>query len=176
MDTKPIENKVKKNKKLVTIDLKQFFDDTPIKELDIKDFLYQELLLKEKDFRESLENHDWSQYEDSYLVTYCSTDAIVAPWAYMLVAQYASEYARDVLKGSKEEMLNRRFQMAFDDHDWSQYQDKRVLLKGCSDVKVTEAAYVMATNKLIPYVDRIMYGEACSFVPVYRRPKQKKKK
>lgn len=171
----PLENKVKKNNKLITVDLQQFHDGSEVMELDIKDFLYEELLLKEQDFRDYLENHDWSQYQDAYLATYCSTDAIIAHWAFMLVAQHAAPYAKDVIVGSREDAYYEIFRKNLANHDWSQYQDKRVLFKGCSDVTVPESVYVLATNHVLPYADRIMYGEACSFVPVYRKPKQSKK-
>jgi len=171
----PLENKVKKNTKLITLDLQQFYDGAEIKELDIKDFLYEELLLKEKDYREYLENHDWSQYQDAYLAVYCSTDAILAHWAFMLVAQHAAPYARDVIVGGRDDAYHELFRKKLVEHDWSQYQDKNVILKGCSEVTVPESAYVLATNYLIPYAGKIMYGEACSSVPVYKRPKQKNK-
>lgn len=163
-----IVNKIKKSK-LETIDLQKFYDDTPVKELDIKDFLYQELLLKEKDYREALEIHDWSQYDGSYLAVFCSTDAIVASWAYMLVAQHAHNHADDVFFGNKEDILFELYRRKLDEFDWANYEGKFVLLKGCSDVPVPESVYLWATNKLIKAgVKKLMYGEACSNVPIYR--------
>lgn len=165
-----IVNKVKQSKKLVTLDLQQYFDETPILKLDLKDFLYEGLILKEEDFRNQLEDHDWSQYKDKYLAVYCSTDAIISKWAYMLVAQYAASVAKDVFKGSKEDFIFELYRRNLEDVDWSKYQDKFVILKGCSSKEkpVPESVYLYATNKLVPYVKKLMYGEACSNVPVYR--------
>ncbi|MEX2396359.1 MAG: DUF2480 family protein, partial [Balneolales bacterium] len=98
-------NKVKKSK-LLTLDLQEFYDDTEIVEFDLKDYLYMEFVLKEKDFRAALDEHDWSQYEGKYLTVYCSTDAIIASWAYMLVATHANKHAKDVLFGSRENVLH----------------------------------------------------------------------
>lgn len=165
-----IVNKVKQSNKLVTLDLQQYFDETPILELDLKDFLYEGLILKEEDFRNQLEEHDWSQYKDKYLAVYCSTDAIISKWAYMLVAQYSASFAKDVFKGGKEDFIFELYRRNLEDVDWSKYQDKFVILKGCSSKEkpVPESVYLYATNKLVPYVKKLMYGEACSNVPVYR--------
>lgn len=171
---KPIVNKIKQSKKLVTIDLQQYFDKTPIAELDLKDFLFQELLLKEEDFREALEAHNWQQYEGRYLRVFCSTDAIISKWAYMLVAQHAASFAEDIFEGSTETMRFELYRRTLDTVDWSRYQDKFVILKGCSgkEKPVPEGVYLYATKKLLPFVKKLMYGEACSNVPVYRRPRK----
>lgn len=169
MPEETIVNRVKQNTKLVTIDLQKFHDPTPIEELDIKEFLFQELLLKEKDFREHLENYDWSQFDGKNLAVYCSTDAIIAPWAWMLITSHASEYAHEVFKGTKEQFLHQQYQRKLDDLDWSEYEDKFVLLKGCGDVHVPVSIYLLATNKLMGSAKKIMYGEACSNVPVWRK-------
>lgn len=166
-----IINKVKRSDKLVTLDLQKYFDSTPISELDLKDFLFQELILKEEDFRQELENHDWSQYENGYLCVYCSSDAIISKWAYMLVAQHAAPFTKDVFKGTRNDFIFELYRRQLENVDWSQYQDKFVILKGCSDKEkpVPESVYLYATNKLVPLVKKLMYGEACSNVPVYRR-------
>lgn len=164
-----IVNRVKQNTKLVTIDLQKFNDDTPVKKLDIKDFLFKEMLLREKDFREQIKNYDWAQYENSYLCVYCSTDAIIAPWAWMLITAEASEYAAEVWKGTEETLRHDLFRRKLEKHDWSAYEDKFVLLKGCGDIHVPDSIYLLATNKLRGTAKKIMYGEACSNVPVWRR-------
>ncbi|MEQ9265592.1 MAG: DUF2480 family protein [Balneolaceae bacterium] len=169
MSQEPIINKVKANQKLVTIDLaKLFYDSTPIAELDIKDFLFMGLMLKEKDFREHLKNHDWSQYEGKYLAVFCSTDAILAPWAWMLITSHASDSAREVFHLPKEQVAHELYRRNVESYDWSQYKDKFILLKGCGDVHVPDSIYLLATNKLIRSSKKIMYGEACSFVPVWK--------
>lgn len=167
----PIVNKIKQSDKLVTIDLQKHFDATPIAELDLKDFLFQELILKEKEFREELKNHDWNQYENQYLAVYCSSDAIISKWAYMLVTQYAVPFASDVFKGNKSDVRDELYRRELQKIEWSSYKDKFVILKGCSDKEkpVPESAYLYATKKLVPHVKKLMYGEACSNVPVYRK-------
>lgn len=170
MQQEEITNKIKKSKKLVTLDLQKYFDDTPIHEFDLKEFLFEGLVLKEEEFRNQLEAHDWHQYEDSYIAVFCSTDAIISKWAYMLVAQHASGIAKDVIKGTKDEILFELYRRRLESVDWESYQDKFVILKGCSSKEkpVPESVYLLATNKLVPHVKKLMYGEACSNVPVYR--------
>jgi len=165
-----IVNKVKQSDKLITIDLQKYFDETPREELDLKQFLFKEMILKEEEFREQLDNFDWSQYEGKYVGVYCSSDAIISKWAYMLVGQHLASYAEDVFKGSKEDMLFELYRRKFEDIDWSAYKDKFVILKGCSSKEkpVPESVYLYATQKLVPHVKKLMYGEACSNVPVYR--------
>lgn len=166
----PIVNKIQQSKKLVTVNLQQYFDETPVAELDLKEFLFKGLILKEEEFREGLEEHDWKQYEGHYLAVYCSTDAIISKWAYMLVAQHAAPFAIDIFEGGKKAVRDELYRRKLANVDWSQYSDKFVILKGCSDDEkpVPESAYLYATKKLIPHVGKLMYGEACSNVPVYR--------
>jgi hypothetical protein len=170
---KPIVNKIQQSKKLVTVDLQQHFDETPVAELDLKDFLFKELLLKEKEYREALENHDWEQYEGKYLAVFCSTDAIISKWAYMLVAQHAVPFVKDIFEGDKSAVRDELYRQKLEKVNWSQYKDKFVILKGCSDndKPVSESAYLYAAKKLVPHVQKLMYGEACSNVPVYRKPR-----
>lgn len=165
-----IVNKVKQSKKLVTLDLQQYFDQTPIAELDLEQFLFKGLILKEKEFREQLDNFDWQQYEDKYLVVYCSTDAIISKWAYMLVAQHAAQFAKDIFQGEKEDFIFELYRRNLEELDWKSYKDKFVILKGCSSKEkpVPASVYLYATTKLLPHVKKLMYGEACSNVPVYR--------
>lgn len=163
-----IVNKVQQSK-LETVDLEKLAAGIDVHELDIKDFLFQELILKEKEYREKLEKHDWSQYKGSYLAVYCSTDAILPKWAFMLIVQYAYEYAEDVLFGNREEVMDELLARKLSEVDWNQYQDKFVLLKGCSKMDISSDVYMEATKKLLPHVKKLMYGEACSNVPIYRQ-------
>jgi len=163
-----IVNKVQQSK-LETVDLEKFASDAKVYELDLKDFLFKEMILKEGEYREKMEVHDWSQYEDGFLTVYCSTDAIIPKWAYMLVVQHAQEHARDVLFGTKEEALSQIFRQKLDQIEWEKYQDRFVLLKGCSKMDVPADVYMYATKKLMPHVKKLMYGEACSNVPIYRK-------
>lgn len=168
-----IENKVAKSK-LNTIDLEQFRERREIVAFDLKDYLYMEFILKEKDFRAALQEHDWQAYEGKIIAVYCSTDAIIAHWAYMLVCAHAQEFAERVVFGTPEEVALQRMQQHTRDFDWSTFDGKRVLLKGCSDEAMHPSIYAIATQELLPYAERLMYGEACSFVPVYRKKKAKK--
>ncbi len=163
-----IVNKVKQSK-LETIDLEKYAEGIELHELDLKEFLFQGLILKEAEFREKTEQFDWSQYAGGYLTLYCSTDAIIPKWAYMLIVQLASEHATDILYGSREEALRQIFRQKLDQVDWSRYDDRFVLLKGCSKLDVPADIYMYATKKLLPHVRKLMYGEACSNVPVYRK-------
>ncbi len=164
-----IENKVAKSG-LITFDLEAFYPKSEIVELDIAPFLFQGLLLKEKEYREYLSNLDWSVYSGKIIAVYCSTDAILAPWSFMLVVQHASGIANRVLKGNKDVVRNVLYYEALQQIDWTQYTEKRVLLKGCGDKGVSDEFYAYTTEKMIQAgVNRLMYGEACSFVPVYRK-------
>ena len=166
----PIVNKVAKSG-LVTIDLQQFEPQHEIAEFNLKEYLYMEMILKEKDYRNALESFDWSVYSDKIIAAYCSADAIIAQWAYMLIVTHAHGIAESVYFGTPAQARERCMLDAIDKHDWTQYADKKVLLKGCSDKELSPSVYLSATQKLIPIVDRLMYGEACSFVPVYRKRK-----
>ena len=120
------------------------------------------------DFRAHLENFDWSQFDGKYLSVYCSTDAIVAPWAWMLVTTHASNYAEEVFHLNSDGVIHELYRRNVANHDWSQYQDKFILLKGCGDIHVPDSIYLLTTNKLQVTAKKIMYGEACSFVPVWK--------
>lgn len=163
-----IVNKIKLSK-LETLDLEKFALNIEIAELDLKNFLFQGLILKEADFREKMEALDWTQFDGKYLTVFCSTDAIIPKWAYMLVVQHAENYAKDVLFGDKSEAITQIFKLKLDETDWSQYKGSFVLLKGCSKMDVPADVYMYATKKLLPHVKKLMYGEACSNVPVYRK-------
>ncbi|TVR19221.1 MAG: DUF2480 family protein [Balneolaceae bacterium] len=163
-----IVNKVKLSK-LETIDLEKFAQDVRVAELDLKDFLFHGLILKEAEFRDEMEKHNWGQYSGQYLAVYCSTDAIIPKWAYMLVVQHAEQCVRDVLFGNRDQALTQIFKLKLDEKDWSEFEGRFVLLKGCSKIEVPADVYMYATKKLLPHVKKLMYGEACSNVPVYRK-------
>lgn len=165
-----IVNKVKQSDKLVTIDLQNYFDATPRSELDLKQFLFKGMILKEDDFRQQLKEFDWSKFDGQYVGVYCSTDAIISKWAYMLVGQHLASHAKEVFKGGRDDMLFELYRRQMEDIDWSSYEDKFVILKGCTSKEkpVPDSIYLYATQKLVPYVKKLMYGEACSNVPVYR--------
>lgn len=163
-----IENKVA-NSGLVTINLQLFYDTTERVLLDIKPWLFMEMILKEKDFREHLKQHDWSQYQNKLVAVYCSADAIVPTWAYMLVAVQLQSVAKRYVFGDLQKLEQLLFQEAISSINLDEYKDARVIIKGCSDVPVPVYAFVEITNKLLPVAKSIMYGEACSNVPVFKR-------
>lgn len=156
---------------LITIKLEDFFPKEPVAEFDLKPFLFMELILKENDFREAMKSYDWSQYKDKHLIVFCSADAIIPVWAYMLVAVHAAPYVREIFQGDAENFLKVHFDKVIEGMDISMYEKQRVVVKGCSDKPVPPSAYLSITRKLQPVVQSIMYGEPCSTVPIYKRPK-----
>ena len=154
---------------IISIDLDEYFPASPIIEFDIKDWLWQGLILKESDFREKLETFDWAQYNDSVVTIFCSADAIVPYWAYMLIATHLQPYAREIAYGSREQYLSTYYHTALGKLIPENFKDKRVVIKGCGDKPVPVSAYVEITRILTPFARSIMYGEPCSTVPVFKR-------
>ncbi len=171
---KPLVNRVASSG-LITINLEEFYPSEEILLFDLKDYLFMELILKEKDFREALKNHDWEQYQGKYVRVFCSADAIIPMWAYMLVVSYAAQYAIQVIQGNEEESLKLIYQKKLSEIDYNQYQDKRIVIKGCSEKAVPTFAYTFLTEQLRPFAQSIMFGEPCSTVPVFKRPRKLKK-
>jgi hypothetical protein len=129
-----------------------------------------ELILKEKDFRAALLTTDWSEYEGAAVAITCSVDAIIPMWAYMLIASYLQPVAAEIVFGNEQQLINNSIVKKIEHFDGAEYQDKRVVVKGCGDTPIPETAYVSITNKLRPYVKSIMYGEPCSTVPIFKKP------
>jgi len=154
---------------LVTINLEEFYLEGPRKVFDMKEHLFQGLILREKDFRGFIKENDWSQYDGSYVSVICSADAIVPTWAYMLVAQKLSLHAKGFVFGDLVALETSLFQRALSDFDASEFQDKPVVIKGCFDKPIPTGAYMEITRILGPYVKSLMYGEPCSTVPIYKR-------
>lgn len=167
---KPLVNKVARSG-LKTINLEQFFPDVQIASFDLKDYLFMELILKEKDFRAALKEHDWTQYDGKVLCVFCSVDAIIPTWAYMLVTSYATPHAIRVVQSDKSTFIKLAYQEVLSNLDISQYADQRIVIKGCSDKPVPPFAYVELTRRLRPIAKSIMYGEPCSTVPIYKKPR-----
>jgi hypothetical protein len=165
---KPLVNRVAASG-LITLNLEDFFPPEELVTFDLKGYLFMELILKEKDFRAALAEHDWQQYEGKNLAVFCSADAIIPVWAYMLVAAYAAPYAKNIFQGTAEEFYKMAFQRALDGVDEKKYEDQRIVIKGCSDKPVPPSAYVELTRKLQPYAKSIMYGEPCSTVPIFKK-------
>jgi len=163
-----IRNKVAESG-LITIDLEKYYPDQQPVAFDLKNFLFMEMLLREKDFREALDQHDWSVYGGKDVAVYCSTDAIVPMWAYMLVASKLSGTAKSIISGTPEEAFKQVFIQNIRQVDAAVYDGKRAVVKGCGDKPVPEYAYAEISIKLLPVVKSLMYGEPCSTVPVYKR-------
>lgn len=159
------------NSKLKTINLEKLYPDEDIEEFDLKPFLFQGLVLREKDFRAALKEIDWSIYQDKIVVIYCSTDAIIPTWAFMLVTTYFTPYASRVFMGRKEEFVEAYFREILAALDVSIYEDQLIVIKGCSDKTVPISAYVDLTARLVPVARSVMFGEACSTVPIYKKSK-----
>ncbi|MBY0534910.1 MAG: DUF2480 family protein [Chitinophagaceae bacterium] len=166
--TTPIINKVSESG-LITLDLETYFPKNEIMVFDLKPMLFMELMLKEKDFRQSLQTHDWTQYQDKIVAVTCSSDAIIPVWAYMLVASNLQPYAKDVIFGSEEDAQKQVLQKRIQELNPADYQDQRVVVKGCGELEIGAFAYLEATKLLRPVAKSIMYGEPCSTVPVYKK-------
>ncbi|MBL7750894.1 MAG: DUF2480 family protein [Chitinophagaceae bacterium] len=154
---------------LVTLDLETYYPKGETMVFDLKDFLFMELILKEKDFREKLKSHDWEQYRDKFVAIVCSADAIIPVWAYMLVAAQLQPVAREVVLGDEKELHKKIFLDRIAAINADDYLDKRVVVKGCGELPIGEFAYLEITKKLRPVAKSIMYGEPCSTVPVYKK-------
>lgn len=157
------------NSPIVTFKLEEYYPEGERVLIDIKDQLFQGLILREKDFRAWVKEHDWTQYQDKYVAITCSTDAIVQVWAYMLLETRLHPYAKYIHFGTLEEMEKELFFQAMDSIDFSAYADRPVVIKGCSDIKIPEAVYVEATRRMMPFAKKLSYGEPCSTVPLYRK-------
>lgn len=166
----PLINKVAQSS-LKTINLENFYPTQEFLSFDLKDYLFHGLILKEKDFRKALKEHNWDQYKDKIILIYCSSDAIIPVWAYMLVATYVADIAYDLYQGTQEEYLKSHYAKVLDTLDYQSYQDERIVIKGCSDRPVPPLAYASLTAKLKPFAQSIMYGEPCSTVPIFKRPR-----
>lgn len=154
---------------LITIDLANYAPTEPIHIYDIKENLFHGLILKEKDFRDFIKEHDWSQYAGKHVGIICSADAIVPTWAYMLLTTKMVEHALSVHFGDEAFVREQLFEQRLQQLDYSPYQDGRIVVKGCGDIFIPESAFVTFTAKLSKVAKSIMYGEPCSTVPVYKR-------
>lgn len=156
------------NSKLVTVNPEDYYPQGRRVLFDIKDWLFEGLVLREKDFREQVKTHDWSVYKDCYVVLTCSTDAIIPAWAYMLITTQLTPYAKKVVVGSLDNLENILYAEALQNEDFSFCENLPVIIKGCTNKSIPENAYIFLTQKLQSVAKSIMYGEACSSVPLYK--------
>ena len=168
MEEGTLMNKVSESA-LITLDLEDFFPKEEFSLFDLKDYLFMGLILKEKDFREALKQLDLTIYENKAVAVTCSTDAVIPMWAYMLVASYLQPVAQEVFFGTIEALKNRMLLKNISQLPLNEYIDKRVVIKGCGELPVGEAAYLEATKILRPVAKSIMYGEPCSTVPIFKK-------
>ena len=165
-----IVNKVSQSG-LITIDLEEFYPAGERVLFDIKELLFQGLILREKDFREFIKNEDWNKYKDKYVALTCSADAIVPTWAYMLLATQLEPIAKKVVFGNLESLETILYTEILSKIDINIYKDARVVIKGCGNLPIPKSAYVHITSLLRPLAKSIMYGEPCSTVPLYKQAK-----
>ena len=166
--SEPIINKVAESG-LVTLDMEKFYPREETAVFDMKDHLFMQLILKEKDFREALKNLDWNIYRDKNVAVTCSADAVIPVWAYMLVASYLQPVAREIIMGDEKELHKTLFLKNLSVIDVNEFADKRVVIKGCGETPVADYVYMEITKLLRPVAKSIMYGEPCSTVPVYKK-------
>jgi len=156
---------------LITFDLEEYYHTGERVLFDLKDFLFQEMILKEKDFREQVKEFNWAQFQDKNVAITCSVDAIIPTWAYMLITSRLSPHAHMIFFGDLTGLEKALYQEALGSVDPEKFRDKKVVIKGCGKHPVPESAYVEITRLLTPVVSSIMYGEPCSTVPLYKKPK-----
>ena len=159
------------NSKLVTIDLEDFYPEGKRIVLDIKDWLFHELILKEVDFRAHVKNHDWNQYQGAYVSLTCSSDAIIPSWAYILIASELAQKAKKTVVGNLSLLETTIYQEIISSLNTSDYIGKSLIIKGCTNKPIPASAYTMLIEKLIPVAKTIMFGEACSTVPLFKAKK-----
>ncbi len=157
---------------IITLDLVSYLPSADsLASFDLKPFLFREMILKEKDYRAALQTFDWKQYEGKHVAIFCSADAIVPVWAYMLAASYIQPLAASAYFGTEEELVKVLINSNIQAIDKNEYTDKRVVIKGCGDTPIPDIAYVSVSLHLRPVVKSLMYGEPCSTVPIYKAPR-----
>jgi hypothetical protein len=157
------------NSKLITVNLEDYYPQGNRVHFDIKDWLFEGFVLREKDFRAQVSEFNWSQYQDAYVALNCSTDAIIPGWAYMLLSIQLQPFAKKTIVGSLENLETSIYQDVINNLDITSFKDKPIIIKGCSKKPVPQNAYIMLANKLQPFAKSIMYGEACSSVPLFKK-------
>ncbi len=168
----PLINRVAQSD-IEVYNLEALWDDHPVVEFDLAPFLVHGLVLREQVFREHVKTHDWTQYRACHVALFCSVDTIIPTWAYMLVGTRLSGLARSVAVGRAGDLVRDHYVRALEAEDWSAYRDRIVVVKGCASKQVPVDAYLIATQKLQAVARKLMYGEPCSSVPLWRRPREK---
>jgi len=154
---------------LISLDVQDLLPKEERVVLDIAPVLWQGMVLKEKDLRSFVFEHEWSDYQDKHLAIYCSADAIIPTWAWMLLTTAAQPFAKSICFGNETQLINQLLIDAIRNLDVSTYEGARVVVKGCSELPVNESIYVLLTARLMPHVKSLMFGEPCSTVPLYKK-------
>lgn len=154
---------------IISIDLEEFYPEGERIVFDIAPLLVEGFMLREKDFREFVKQHDWSSYSGKYIALFCSTDAVIPTWAWMLLATNLAPYAKKIVQGNPDVLESVIFDEVLQKMDLSFYKDQRVVIKGCANKPVPVNAYVKLTALLTPVAKSVMFGEPCSTVPVFKR-------
>ena len=168
MEEVEIINKVDKSG-LISFNLEDYYPKQERKSIDLKNYLWQGLILREKEFRILIADTNWSEYQDKFVCVYCSNEAIIPVWAYMLIAAALEPFAQKIVFGDLKNLEESIFHDTLKNLDLSGYKDQRIIIKGCSKYPVPPSAYLEITTILKPLAKSIMYGEACSTVPIYKR-------
>tara|TARA_Y100000766_G_scaffold22342_1_gene15549 strand:+ start:6147 stop:6647 length:501 start_codon:yes stop_codon:yes gene_type:complete len=163
-----IENRVEKSG-IITIDLVDYIPKGFQYVIDIKDFMQDGLVLREKDFRQRIKDKDWSEFKDSFVAVTNSSEGIIPLWAYMLISSALQPYCSLIVRGNKSHLKGALLKRSIEAIDETEYKDKRVIIKGCGKEPIPESAYINITQKLQPVVRSLMFGEACSTVPVFKK-------
>lgn len=168
--TEEILNRVA-NSALVTIDLEDFYPEGDRIQIDLKDWLFEEQILIEKDFRQKLAEHTWEKYQNAFVAIQCSVDAIIPSWAYLLISTYLEPFAKKIVVGEFNLLESIIFAEIITDFPLEKVKNMPVIIKGCSEKPIPDSAYTLLIQKLKPVVKSLMYGEACSNVPLYKKNK-----
>lgn len=166
-----IENRVEKSG-VITLDLVDFIPKGPQYVIDLKEFMFEGLILREKEFRQQLKEKDWSKYQDGFVAVTNSSEGVTPLWAYMLISSVLEPFASLVVRGNKSHLKGALLRCSIEAIEIEKYQDKRVIIKGCGKETIPESAYITITQKLQPVVKSLMFGEACSTVPVFKKIKR----
>jgi len=159
------------NSKLITIDLEDFYPKGERVLFDIKDWLFQEMILKEKDFRSFVNNHNWTQYQDNFIAITCSVDAIIPSWATMLITTKLTPFAKKIVVGNLELLETIVYQDIINQLNVSDFKNKPIIIKGCANKPIPTSAYIFLIEKVQPVAKSILFGEACSTVPLFKAKK-----
>ncbi len=170
MNDNEINNRVS-GSSLITFNLEELYPVGPLAEVDLKVILFQGLILRESDLRNFIRTNEWQDYHNKHVAVYCSVDAVIPTWAYMLLGIALQPYATTIFFGNREGLISQLYHDALEKVSWKKFKDAKVVIKGCGDVPVPASAYLEAATLLRPLASSIMYGEPCSNVPLYKRTK-----